>query len=140
MAAPVRYSIGVAASGDFDSDAAGTTAGGTALHTQRVKAGSVSALFTVDAETNTITLAAKIQVSDDNSTWYDFAPLNNAATVVLATGTGGADAAVSKVIEVPEAASAWKYIRGAVVSGVTTGASTDTYSIQLRHIVDTGFR
>lgn len=119
--------------GDFDSVAAGAAVNGNAITIgdgARLKIKGLSALVTVDAETNTITLAAKWQVSNDNSTWYDVANgTQNAAAVVLATGTGGADAAVTKVIPAPDAVYGWVYARLSIVVGVTTGTTSDTYTI-----------
>lgn len=139
MSFPARFVAQAAATGDFDSDAAGTVNAGTVLATNTIAAGTLSALVTVDAETENLTLAAKWQVSDDNSTWYDMPPQNNAANVVLATGTSGADAAVSKVLPAPLGVLGWKYVRCAVVSGAATGAATDTYSIALHYRKFNGF-
>lgn len=126
-----RFNLPVS-TGTFDALTAGLQANGPTLFLggNEKKVTDVSALVTVDAETNTITLAAKWQVSADATTWYDFAnaPANTAATV-LATGTGGADAAVTKVIPAPEGLEGWKYARMSVVVGVTTGTTSDTYSI-----------
>jgi hypothetical protein len=90
----------------------------------------LSALVTVDAETNTITLGAKWQGSNDKTTWLDIAhgPQNPAA-VALATGTAGADAAVTKVVPAPAAVYGYKFARCAVLVGVVTGTSNDTVSI-----------
>lgn len=139
MGFPARYFNGHAASGNLDSVAAGTTVGGTAVRTNNVEVGSLSCLFTVDAETNTLTIAGKWQVSEDNSTWYDAPVENNAANVVLATGTAGADAAVSKAVPAPASIYGWKYVRAAVESGGTTGASGDTYSMTLYYRKANGF-
>ncbi len=129
MGFPAIFRSDAAVSGDFDSDAAGTVKAGTVIDMEQVEIGTVSCLFTVDAETDTITLEGSWQVSADNSTWYDCPPPNNPATVVLATGTTGADAAVSKVLPLPGSAYGWKYSRPVTISGVTTGAATDTYSM-----------
>lgn len=119
-------------SGDFDSVSAGTTVGMTAVDlgdNSRQKVRGLSALVTVDAETNTLTLAAKWQVSNDGSTWVDVANgSQNAAAVVLATGTAGADAAVTKMIPAPDAIYGWRKARIAFVVGVTTGTTSDTYA------------
>lgn len=119
----------LAVTGNFDGDAAGTVAEGSAVVMGRIMHGTLSALVTVDAETNTLTMTAKWQVSNDDSTWVDIVAPNNAANVALATGTAGADAAVTKVISAPDAAYGWQYARLAIVSGVVTGAATDTYSM-----------
>lgn len=94
------------------------------------KVRDLSALLTVDAETSTLTMTAKWQGSNDTSTWFDIAnaPQNVAATA-LATGTGGADASVVKVIPAPPAVEGFRYARCSIVIGVVTGATVDTYSI-----------
>jgi len=120
--------------------AAGSTTGGNALDCSTVEPGSLSCLFVVDAETNTLTLTGKFQVSNDNSTWYDLAgDAQNPANVVLATGTAGADAAVSRVLPVPPAALSWRYIRAAVVNGVIQGESVDTYAFTWQYRPFIGF-
>ncbi len=94
------------------------------------RAESLSALVTVDAETDTITLAAKWQASNDTTTWVDVANgSQNAAAVVLATGTDGADASVTKVIPAPSCIEGFKYARLAIEVGVVTGTASDTFSI-----------
>jgi hypothetical protein len=123
-----RYNLSVV-TGDFDGDAAGTVAAGGSIDTGRVAKGTLSALVTVDAETNTLTMTGKWQASYDGTTWVDVVAPNNAANVALATGTAGADAAVTKAIAAPDAVFGWMFARFVIVSGVATGAATDTYSI-----------
>lgn len=127
----LQYRSLAALSGDFDSDAAGTTAEGTALSMRTVEPHTLSAYFNLTANTNTLTIAGYWEVSDDNSTFYEVAPLNNAAKVVMTTGTGS-DVDYDKVIECPPGCYGWKYVRAAVVSGVATGAADDTYAITYR--------
>ena len=90
----------------------------------------LSALVTCDAETNTLTLSARWQGSDDKSTWYTLshAPQNPAA-VPLATGTSGADDEVTKVIPAPAAVYSYKFARCQLLVGAATGTTNDTYSI-----------
>jgi hypothetical protein len=121
-----------AASGTVTGVAAGGQADGNALFMGGLdqKIAHLSALVTVDAETDTITLAGKWQGSNDNSTWVDLAyEPQNPAVVVLATGTAGADAAVTRVLPAPKGAYSHRYARCSVEVGVTTGTSNDTYSI-----------
>lgn len=129
---PLRYNIS-SASGTFDGIAIASQVNGAALVVgdgQRLKLKGISALVTVDCETSTFTATAKWQVSNDNSTYVDVSNgTQNAAGVVLATGTGGADAAVTKCISAPEAVYGWKYCRLSLVAGGTTGTTSDTYSI-----------
>lgn len=129
---PLRYNVH-SSSGNVDGASPGDVVGGTAVELgdnsyQKVR--GLSALVTVDAETNTLTLAAKWQVSNDGSTWVDVANgPQNAATVVLATGTGGADASVTKAIPAPDAIYGWRLARIALVVGGTTGTTSDTYAM-----------
>lgn len=119
--------------GDFNGITAGNSVAGNAVFLNeavRQKASSLSAVVVVKAETNTMTLTALWQVSNDKSTWLDlaYAP-NNAAAVVIATGTAGADAAVTKVFQAPEAVNGYRFARIAIVVGVQTGTASDTYTI-----------
>lgn len=125
------------ASGNLNTVVAGVSTSAAALvidlDVVRALPGSISALFTVDAETNTLTIEGGWQVSNDGSTWFDIADQNNAARVVLATGTAGADAAVSKVLVAPMAVHGWRYCRPVVVNRVATGNTVDTWAIELHH-------
>jgi hypothetical protein len=98
--------------------------------TQKVK--DLTALVQVTANTNTITLKARWQVSFDNSTWYTMAndPLNGAA-IALATGVTPQVATpnTNTVIPAPAGITGWKFARCQVVVGVVTGTTNDTYSI-----------
>jgi len=130
MAFPARWTTASGGSGDLTAaPVAGTTTGGTALATADIAPGTLSCLFVIDAETDTITITGKFQVSADNSTWYDLAgDAQNPANVTMATGTAGADATVNKVLPVPTEALGWKYVRAAIVNGVATGGAADTYA------------
>lgn len=129
MSFPARYFPVPASTGNLDTIAAGTSVGGTAIQTNEVATGTLSCLFTVDAETDTLTITCHWQVSNDNSTWYDIKPSNGAAYVAQATGTAGADAAVDVVLEAPRGVLGWKWVRPAVKVGVATGTVNDTYSM-----------
>lgn len=110
---------------------AGTITGGPTLNMQLVRQdiNTLSALVTLDMETNTITGWAYWQVSNDDSTWVDVPTVNNAAVVLWATGTAGADAVVTKALPAPDCVLGWRYARVAVVLGVTNGLIADTYRI-----------
>lgn len=118
-----------AASGNLNTKAAGTLTGGNSLLTDDILPGTLSALFTVDAETNTITLSPAWEVSTDGSTWYRLMGVTNGAPTALATGTAGADASVSRVVSAPKEVYGWRYCRASVLVGVTTGTTNDTYAI-----------
>jgi hypothetical protein len=117
------------ATGNLDTIGTGVTTGGPTLLMDFVEKGTLSARCVVDIETSTFTMAAKWQVSADASTWEDVAPVNNAANVVLGTGSGGADAAITKHIDAPLAVYGARYARIALVAGGTTGAAVDTYDL-----------
>lgn len=128
--------------GTLDGATAGTTTGGTAvfLGQSYKKVAHLSALVVLDVETDTITVSAKWQVSNDKSTWYDVANgSQNAAAVVLGTGTAGADASITKVVPVSsDSVYGWKFARLALVNGVTTGTTNDTYTISYSYRQLTG--
>lgn len=126
-----RFNSSVA-TGTANGVAAGSAVNGNSLFlggdSDKVK--NLSALIDVDIETNTLTMTAKWQVSNDATTWYDLANgSQNAAGVVIGTGTGGADAAIQRVIPAPDCIYGYRFARLALVIGVTTGATADTYSI-----------
>lgn len=124
-----------ATTGDFDTDAAGTVNAGATLTMNQVEPGSLCAEVTVDAETSTLTLSAVWQVSVDNSTWLTVANgPQNAAAVALATGTAGADADVTKVLQAPDCVYSFTYARCAVTNGAQTGAAADTYSVKYHYM------
>lgn len=116
-------------SGNLDTLVSGSVQAGNAIFMGNIapKLKSLSAKVAVTAATSTITLAAKWQVSNDNSTWVDVAhEPQNPAAVVLATGTA---AIVTKVIPAPEAVYGWMWARVAIVTGVTTAGATDLFAI-----------
>lgn len=129
----LRYNAHVA-TGDANTLVAGSVIGGNAVDmgdNSRQKVRALSAIVTVDCETDTLTMTGKWQVSNDNgSTWIDVTNgTQNAAGVVFATGTGGADADVTRCFVAPDAVYGWKKCRFAIVTGVVTGNTVDTYSI-----------
>lgn len=122
-------------SGNLDSVAAGTVTAGGAVANAQVRPGTLGATFVVDAETDTLTIEAAWQVSDDSSTWVDAGfSANNPAAVVLATGTAGADAPVTKWLPAPAGVAGSRFVRAAVINKVATGAATDTYAITYKYI------
>jgi hypothetical protein len=119
-------------SGTFNGVASGSAVSGSAVFMGSAyqKVAHLSAVLTVLAETSTMTLTAAWQVSNDGSTWLDVTHASqNPAGVALATGTGGADVAVTKVVEAPSTVYGYKFARARVAVGVATGASSDTYTI-----------
>lgn len=121
-----------AATGTANGVTAGSALNGNSLFIggDTVKISHLSALVDCDIETNTITFTPKWQVSNDATTWYDLANgPQNAAGVAIGTGTAGADAQVQKVIPAPDCIYGYRFARLALVVGVATGATADTYSI-----------
>lgn len=110
-----------------------TSAASVVLSTRLFEPGTLSCEFTLLAETNTLTLEGRWEVSDDASTWVDMPHQGNAAVVALGTGTAGADSAVTKALPAPPAAVGYNYIRPVVVNRVATGAVGDTWSMTLRY-------
>lgn len=139
MSFPARYFKGAAATGNLDTIVAGASVGGTSYPTNEIAIDTLSCQFVVDAETDTLTIACHWQVSHDNSVWYDIKPSNGAGYVAQATGTMGADAAVSVVLEAPTGVLGWEYVRPAVKVGVVTGTTNDTYSMQVCYRKFNGF-
>lgn len=128
----LKRSILHVVTGTADGVSIGSQVNGSTLFmgSDAKKITDLSAIVTVDAETTNLTLTAKWQGSNDASTWYDFANATaNTAGTALATGTAGADAAVTKVIPAPVAIEGWRYSRLSIVVGAATGTTNDTYSI-----------
>ena len=123
-----------AVTGNFNTDAAGTTDAGTAVRTATAERGSISCLWVVDVETNTATMTAGWQVSDDDSTYYTVSDIDYTASTVLFTGTGGADASVTVAMGPPDWVYGWKYVRPVTILGGTTGNTADTYSMSTVYV------
>lgn len=130
MAFNQRVTQSAATSGTLNGVSAGTTTAGATLSLAEVSPMTLSCLAVVEAETSTLTMALVWQVSNDGTTWYQIVDANNAAQTVLATGTGGDDAVVSKVVSAPGSVYGWRFARASILSGVTTGATADTYSLR----------
>lgn len=94
---------------------------GASVLTSRVALGSLSALVSATASTSSLAITANWQVSQDASTWYDCATMNNAANVALITGNG-TGATATKVLDAPSLFG-WKYAR---VKCANSGANGDT--------------
>jgi hypothetical protein len=120
-----------AATGTFDGLTATDVAGNAVQVTDgtRLLLAGLSALVTLDVETNTMTVVGRWQVSSNNSTWVDCDTPNNAAEVTIGTGTAGADAAITKAISAPEGVYGVMFARYVITNGVAAGNTVDTYSI-----------
>lgn len=113
--------------------ASGTTIAGPTLAMNEVTPGTASALVYAQATTSTLTLTPKWQVSADGSTWRDVKLPNNAANVVLVTGTGSAVAS-TVVVVAPDAVYGWFYARCSLLTGGTTASTGDEYSISYNYL------
>jgi hypothetical protein len=135
MGAQSRRVLLTAVTGNLDGNAAGTREGMGSVSMHRVLDGSLSALLEVDCETNTMTMFAEWQVSLDGSAWVLCSNgTQNAAAVVLATGTGGADPLVTRVLEAPASVYAYPYARLALRNEVAAGNTVDTYSCRYAYL------
>lgn len=86
----------------------------------RIETGSMSANVYALATTNTLTITAKWQVSDDGVTFRDCKPSNGATNVALVTGTGSA-VTDTVCLAAPDCVYGKKYARVRLVSGVGVG-------------------
>lgn len=117
---------------------AGNVVAGPRILMQDVRVNTLAARCTVTAETNTLTLTAVWEVSQDGSTWLRARGEANASEVALATGTAGADAAVTRVIDAPNAVYAFRYARCSMLVGVATGGASDLASVTYDYQQDQG--
>lgn len=119
--------------GNANGVAAGAFINGAALKMARCRPHTLSAQVTVDAETTSLTFSLVWQGSNDATGAFaspvDLANDVNGAPVVLATGTAGADAAVTKAVAAPAAAYGFKYVRCRLLVGGAAGLAADTYSM-----------
>jgi hypothetical protein len=139
MSFPARYTVVSVASTTLNGTTAGSTVGGTATQTSELALDTLSCKFTVNAKTNTMTITGKWQVSDDNSTWVDMPPENNAAIVALATGDG-VGVAATKALPAPRGVLGWKWVRPAILVGVVDSAQAlDTYALDIHYRRFNGF-
>ncbi len=114
--------------------AAGSTVAGPRLRMNRVKRGTLSARCSVDAETSSLTLSAVWEVSDDGTNWRAMRDSVNATPVVLATGTGGADAAVVRNITAPAGVYGCRYARCSIGVAGATGTSSDLATVSYDYL------
>ena len=118
--------------GDWDSDVAGTDKPGNPLtvsNANRLYVTGLSARVVVDAETDTIVITGRWQVSNDRTNWEDASPPTNAGNVAIATGTAGADDTVTVNVSAPAGVYGAQFARYVLVNTIVTGAVTDTYAI-----------
>lgn len=108
----------------FASGAAPKTLSGASISTRNVALGSLSAKVAAVAKTSTTTITANWQVSDDGSTWVDAKAANNAANVLICTGTGSS-VTTTVMLAAPDAVYGWNFCRVQAVTGTSTADGTD---------------
>lgn len=136
MKHPVNYQNDAGTAQLFASGAAPKYIYGNTRNTQTIKDGSLIAVVLASATTNTTSITGFWQGSDDNSTWVNIVPQNNAAKVVQVTGTGSA---VSSTVayEIPNGATSFKYVRFGLVTGTgTADGAADGGTIGYRWVLE----
>lgn len=107
-----------------------TSANGTARTGAAIALGGVggfSAYCHGECTTNLVAPSFDVQVSQDNSTWYDLRSMSNVANNAGGAGTGS-QVLTDVVLHVPASALRnWKFIRvTATLAGASTGAADKT--------------
>src|SRR4051812_14109236 len=111
-------------SGNLNTKVAGTVTAGIGIQLDAVQPGTLSVDADITAATATIQIFVEWQVSDDGTTWRNARGSNNAAAVVVATGT----AAIVKVnLAAPDGVYGKKWCRPVVRNEVQAGAAGDLY-------------
>lgn len=112
------------ASAAITAVAAGTVVSGGTLATQNIGNGkTLYATIAMGVKTSSLTMTPSFQHSDDNSTWVDCAPLNNAANVATAAGTGSL-VTTTKTIPLVDART-FKFVRAIITTAGATAHATD---------------
>jgi hypothetical protein len=112
----------------------GAVVPGPTLLVSNVEQGSLSARCTFLAQTTSLTLSAVWEVSDDASTWRRASGVSNASPVAVATGTAGADTAVTRQIDAPNAVYGSRYARCSVLLGGANGAAGDAATVAYDYV------
>lgn len=127
---PLRYNANSSGAITVNGQGSGSTLAGNGLllgDNSRRKVFHLTGFVQFTLATATLTMTAKWQVSNDNTTWIDFTHgTQNAAGVVLGTGT---IAATSRALPAPDGVFGWRYARLVVVTGGTTGGASDALQI-----------
>lgn len=112
--------------------AAGTTFPGNALNTAQVQPGTLMARCVATIATGSLTFAPKWQVSDDNSTWEDVTPMNNAANVTIT-------ATATKHLEGPPCLAGKRWVRAVFLSAGATATTGDFYRFSYSYLLPENF-
>lgn len=119
---------------DLNTGAAPQTNAGPTIAMNDVTVGTLSALFYAQAKVNTMTVEPQWQVSNDGTTWYSAQTSNNAASVVLVTGTGS-NVSSTIVVSAPPAVYGYAYARCSAVSRVASAVDTnDRYNVSYNYL------
>ncbi len=111
--------------------ASGSSIVGPVVAMGDLEPGTLSVLLYAQATTNTLTLTGKWQVSlkgTAGDTWYDAMTVNDAANVLLVTGTGSA-VNTTRFVEAPDSVYGYRFARYVLVTGGTTASTGDEYSM-----------
>lgn len=97
-----------------------------------VETGSLSAKVILRITANTLTITGKWQVSANGSDWLNATGPNNAANVVLATGTGTI-ATTTLVVSAHDACYGHLYSRYVLTSGVASGGGAGVDEVAISY-------
>jgi hypothetical protein len=114
--------------------AAGTVVAGNTIILDKVEPGStVVARVEMLVNTTSLTMAPSWQVSTDNSTWLNLKPMNNAANVATAAGTGSdVTTTVGLVLGGP---FPFRYARAVITTaGATAHATADKLAVSYNYV------
>jgi hypothetical protein len=115
------------------TSANGVARNGATLPMNTVQPGTLIIECVGNVKTSSVVATYKVQVSVNGSTWRNLEDLINATPVATASGTGS-DVAHDFSLCVPQAASAYPYVRGvATLSGAST-ASDDVTAVTYRFL------
>lgn len=112
----------------------GASVAGPTLLMSNVEQGTLSARCIFLAQTTSLTLAALWEISDDGTNWRQARGVSNATPVAIATGTAGADTAVARNVDAPNAVYGSRYARCSVLLGGANGASGDQASVAYDYV------
>lgn len=115
---------------------AATVVAGPVVAMGDLEPGTLSVLLYAQATTNTLTLTGKWQVSLKGTTadtWYDAMTVNDAANVLLVTGTGSA-VNTTRFVEAPDSVYGYRFARYVLVTGGTTASTGDEYSMSYQYM------
>ena len=114
--------------------AAPQTANGTSLSIvdNRVAEGTLAANVSGNITTNTITFTGKWQVSDNGSAFKDAFNSNNAANVIIATGTGVL-ATFSRSVSGHDGLYGYRYVKYVVTTGVGVGGGAGVDDVTISY-------